>query len=368
VAGGRLPRRLVVAALAAVALVACGAPRDGESVVTAPDELGSVVSTPVELPSADVLAAGLSAFRSDVPVRVTTATGQTMRMPTLGVDTDVPVDLDTPTVILDDDRSGRRHFVVDMSTVMGPLLAATGLESVAGPSAMEGWALSDAIVLDTRGLPDTGTAQLGPLMDLVRPGLVSVDLSSATDDQRAALVEALVGTAIIDPVLLAQRLPAVIVSLERDPADPTVYRASTRYGDLLQALGTDSAALAKTSASGVAQTLGLDIDTVAAFYGSYFDQLSVDVVVTIRNGVLTSLAYTTDMSTFFSELLRSDIGAALPGGVDPDTVASAFDDVTWVLETVVTFEIVPSLVIEPPPGPYQDRTAAAQAYADLLNS
>jgi hypothetical protein len=280
--------------------------------------------------------------------RITQSVGQTMSSPALGMDTDLPLDEENPTVVgeVTPDAS---HLRVDLSAVLGPMLG-----DDAPPVGFEIWSRRDRMVLDTRDYAVIG--ELNPAADLgpFEPGVSFVDLE-AIRDERPDLLAALVGQGLADPGELADRLPEALEGVEQSGRS---FAGTASYADLLEAMGSDPEVIARSAAAGVALNLDIDPDVLSDFYVEYYAATNVDITVDAgTDGTVRSLHYDVDLSGLFPAIVDhgDELGLDIPAE-QFDEARDALAETVWTLETIIRFDVVDDLQMAPAPATTDDRT------------
>lgn len=179
----------------------------------------------------------------------------------------------------------------------------------------------------------------------------------------------MVGTGIVDPLTLGQRLPAALSAIVVDPNDPSVLTATAGYAVLLEAQGVDVESLTRGQAAALAANFPISVDELAAFYQRFYESLRADVFITIgADGVLETLAVTADLSKIYLELASPTSGPDL-GMTEADLTdfRKLFADTVWIAESVTTFEFDEAITVTPPVGDFEDRTdVTIEFFADLV--
>jgi len=329
--------------LLGVGMSACGGDDDETGVGD-----GSQQVTAVGLENAFLATAGASGYR------ITQSVGQTISSPALGIDTDLPVDDENPTIVgeVTPDAS---HFRVDLSAVLGPMLG-----DDAPPVGFEMWSGPDRMVLDTRDyavITDLNPgADLGPF----EPGVSYVDLG-AVRDGRPDLLAAVTGQGLADPGELAHRLPEALEGLEQRGRS---FTGTASYADLLEAMGSDPDGIVRSVAAGAALNLDVEPDVLTEFYLEYFAATGADITVDVAtDGTVRSLRYGVDLSGLFPAIVDhgDELGLGIPAD-QVDEARDAFAETVWTLETIIHFEVVDDLLMVPAPATTDDRTAEWLAF------
>jgi hypothetical protein len=338
-------RRMVwtLAFVVVVGTSACGG-GGGEAAV---DDGGQQVAA-VGLENALLATADASGYR------ITQSVGQTISSPALGLDTDLPLDEENPTVV-GEFTPDASHVRLDLSAVLEPVLG-----NDVPPVGVEIWSGPDRMVLDTRDY--AAIAELNPGADLgpFEPGVSFVDLE-AVRDERSDLLAALVGQGLADPGELANRLPKALAGVEHRGRS---FTGTASYVDLLEAMGSDPDVVVRSAASGAALSLDIDPDVLTAFYGEYYAATNVEITVDVgTDGTVRSLHYGVDLSGLFPAIVDhgDDLGMDIPAE-QVDEARDAFAETVWTLETLIRFEVVDDLQMVRAPATTDDRTAEWLAF------
>ncbi len=397
--------RIISAALGAAALVLAGCggtseeaddvPATSAPSTSAPDPSPSTPTTSVEptlltttspstpVPSSaastvpadsgNALSALITAFSqydAQQPYRVTTVTGQTMRVEALGIDNVQAADPSRPTTIVEVTSSGDQHIVLDL----GPTFAAMATGNPEASAALDGvgaemWIVGEVLTIDSTRYQ--AVADINPTFDLgpFAPGIGVIDLARLGDIGGPELVEALAGSSVPDPVELGKRLPESLDAVAQDPSDPLRFTATASYADVIAAQGSDIDTAARSIAVGLAPALGLDVDDLAEFYADYYRGTESDVEIVVGpDGALQSLRVASDLSGIYDAIFSPESGLALDGTEAELSQARAqFAGAEWTIETISTFAIDPSITVAAPPGDHEDRTdIALDFFAELV--
>ena len=342
---GRIMRRMAgtFALLLVVGMSACGGDGDEAGVGDGGQQVAAV-----GLENAFLATAGASGYR------ITQSMGQTISSPALGMDIDLPLDEEHPTVVgeVTPDAS---HVRVDLSAVLGPMLG-----DDAPPVGFEIWSGPDRMVLDTREYavitdlnPD---ADLGPF----EPGVSFVDLE-AVRVGRPDLLAAITGQGLADPEELAHRLPEALDGVEQTERS---FTGTASYADLLEALGSDPDVIVRSVAAGAALNLDVEPDVLTRFYLEYFAATDADITVDVAtDGTVGSLHYGVDLSGLFPAVVDhgDELGLEIPTD-QVDEARDAFAETVWTLETVIHFEVMDDLRMAQAPATTDDRTAEWLAF------
>ena len=286
--------------------------------------------------------------------RITQSVGQTISSPALGLDTDVPLDEENPTV-MGEVTPDASHLRMDLSAVFAPMLG-----DDAATVGFEIWSAPDRLVVDTTDyavIADRNpAADLGPF----EPGVSFVDLE-ALRGERSDLLAAMVGQGVADPGELADRLPDALDGVEQRGRS---YAGTASYADLLEALGSDPDVVARSAAAGIALNLTIDPDVLTDFYVEFYAATDVDITVDVGNdGTVRSLHYDADLSGLFPALVDhgEELGLDIPAD-QLDEARTALGETVWTLETLIRFEVVDDLRMAPAPATTDDRTSEWQDF------
>ncbi|MEK7422747.1 MAG: hypothetical protein AAB131_02785 [Actinomycetota bacterium] len=359
---------LSVVVAVSLVLTACGTSSKSVSRTTAAVEAAepSVTDSAAEPGNRDRTAIESAASKLAGPVayRLRTANGQVLQVSALGIDVKQEIDPDRPTTIVEVAANGDIHTVIDIGPLLGPLVSANpGAAAAVDAARVELWQDSTRIIIDARGIQVlvdfNPSSDLGPFA----PGLAVIDLTALGESGHEDLVAALVGSTVVDPIVLGARLPSAFDKIERDPDDPSKYLASASYADVLEAVGgADFERLVRAAGLGIARALRLDLDDLTAYYVRQFESIRTDVVITIGDdGALSSLEFSADLSSVFVQLFAEDSGIEFDGATEADLAeaSAAVADARWLVTGSTTFELDESIAFVPPEGDFEDRTEAA---------
>jgi hypothetical protein len=270
-------------------------------------------------------------------------------VPILSLDNDAPLDEDNPTVV-GEVAPEASHLRVDLSTVFRPLLG-----NDAPSVAFEVWTGPDRMVIDTREY--SAIAQHNPGADLgpFEPGVSFVDLE-AVRRERPDVLAALVGQGgLADLGELADHLPKVLEGVEQHGRS---FTGTASYTDLMDAMGADLEASARSTAAGMALDADIDPDLFAAFYVEYFAGTEADIVVDVgSDGTIRALWFDVDLSGLFPAMVdhRDERSLDIPAD-QLDEVRDAFAEAEWTIAEVVRFQVADDLQVQPAPATTDDRT------------
>jgi hypothetical protein len=331
-------RAWMFAFLLVVAMSACG----GDDDETGDADGGQQVAA-VGLEDAFLATADSSGYR------ITQSVGQTISSPALGMDTDLPLDEENPTVVgeVTPDAS---HLRVDLSAVLGPMLG-----DDAPSVGFEIWSGRDRMVLDTRDYAVIGELNPGADLGPFEPGVSFVDLETV-GNEGSDLLAALAGQGLADPGELADRLPEALQGVRQRGKS---FTGTASYADLLEAMGSDPNLVARTATAGLALNLDIDPDVVTDFYVEYYAATDVDISVDVgTDGTVRSLHSDVDLSGLFPALVdhRDDLDLDIPDD-QADEARDALAETVWTLEAMIRFEVVDDLQLAPAPATTDDRTS-----------
>lgn len=292
--------------------------------------------------------------------RLTVAAAQTLVSSALGANSVTTLDPANPTVVSIITPNGT-YTSVDLFAALGPLIG----EQARGVG-FEIWGDSRRIVLDTtsyqivKDLNPTG--DLGPF----EPGISFVDVTQLGGNVRELLSVA-AGTPAPDLTEVAQRLPAVLRDIQRDPTNPLVFTGVATYAELLEVQGQDVTNVARSTAAGVALNLGFDVIELADAYAAYYRQLDSSVEVELdSDGRIRALFIQSDLSDLFVFISEQPVFTNAFSASELDEVRTVFADTLWTIESLSTFEPDASLTIPPAPATDDDRTEQWRSF--LLES
>jgi hypothetical protein len=336
--GIRWARALSVGAVALLA-AACGG-GDGGSDEDADDGDREEVTT-VGLDEAFSAAADATSYT------IEQSTGQTIDSDILGHTSSV-IDEENPSVV-GEVTPEATHLTVDLTSILGPMLG-DAVEDIG----FEIWTDAERMVVDSRDYaavkeanPD---ADLGPY----EPGVSYVDLAKV-GEEAPDLVSTMVGQSGVDLVQLAEELPKTLEDVEQDG---TTITGTASYADLLTALGADVEQNARGVAGGLALNLDIDPDALTDYYVDFYEATEADVTVELGDDDLVeSIHYEVDLSDIFSSMVSDadPLGLEIPAD-EVDEARALFEDTEWTLESLIKFDVVDDLTVEPAPATTDDRT------------
>jgi hypothetical protein len=280
--------------------------------------------------------------------RITQSVGQTISSPVLGLDSDLPLDQEDPTVVgeVTPDAS---HLRVDVSALVGPMLG-----DDVPPVGLEIWIGPDRMVLDTRDYAMLAELDPGANLGPFEPGVSFVNLR-AVGAERPGLLVAMVGQGLADPGELADRLPEALEGVEQSGRS---FTGTASYADLLEAMGSDPDVIARSAAGGVALNLDIDPGVLSDFYAEYYAGTDVDTTLDVgTDPSVLSLHYDIDLSGLFPAIVDhgDELGLDIPTD-QLDEARDAFAETVWTLEAIIRFEVADDLRVEPAPATTDDRT------------
>jgi len=344
-------RILPVAAGAALVLAACGSsPESGEDAtdVTLPDadelieDAEALGVTPLAL--AFDQAADASSYRAEI------AMGMSMSFGELGA-IEFAADPATPMSYIEVDAEGEQYTLVDLAPMMNGMLASSGLgdggdatEFLGGDLAMETWLSGTTITIDVGGF--------APMLQQV-PGatpfpaeVFTVDIARLAAGLEAPQVAAAItGQAAPDPVEMATVLRDALADAES--VDDDRYAGTLTLQEYSAAFGQDLDSLLG-GLGPAAELPGAD----GAALQQIFDEITVDVEVSLVDGAVDTLRFDLDMTPMIDTL-------AAEAGAEGQLVAGGTFDVTMLMD----FDLDPSIDVIVPDGDFPDGT---DQFLDLL--
>lgn len=366
-------RTLGVCAIAVVLAVVASACGGAGADVVRVDETVAGIDDSDEADEADEradpesMAAALLAAFSNLgearAYRVYTSSATVNRVPSLGVDATTQIDPTRPMVVLEVAPNGDSHTVLDLGPMLAAPVADPALARELDAVGAELWLTGTRLIIDATGYQPV--ADLNPTYDLgpFRPGVGEVDLTRAEAVGGDELVAALVGGAPVNPIRLAATLPASLEDVVQDPDDPSVFTARSTHTTVLEAFGGDPEANAVAMAAGLAPALSVPAPELADFYVSVFARADADLELRIStSGVLETVSIVTDLSSIYSEMFSEESGLFEMTSAEREEARSYFADAVLVVESLTSFELDDSIVIDPPPGEFEDRTQDAIDY------
>ncbi len=249
-----------------------------------------------------------------------------------------------------------QHIVVDLGGLLGDL--AGGIEVV-----MEGWLGGGRFVLDTSGFANIPGADFTGTP--FEPGVGFVDLAVlGGDDDR--LVTALIGNATPDLGEMATTLPASMMSIQQISEDPAVFAGTITFADLTAALGGDIEANARGVASGLALSLGTDVESLTALYVDFYRGAEALITVTLDDdGLVRTIQTSADLSGIYDAIFAPD--SPLAGELtDQERVEGQALFQGAILEVATQVQFIPDadLVLPPAPATDDDRTEVWRVFLE----
>jgi hypothetical protein len=337
-----MKQRIVpVAAGAVLLLAACGSSSPEDTVDdTLPDaeELvdGAEARGVTPLALAFEQAADASSYRAEI------AMGMTMTIGDVG-SIDIPADPTTPMSFVEVDADGEQYALVDLAPMTNAMLASTGLADgvdasglFGGDLSMETWMADSTITIDVGGFAPILEQTTGSAGGF--PGEVfTVDIDRLAGGLGAPDVAAsITGQAAPDPAEMAVVLRDALA--DADAVDADRYAGTLTLAEYSAAFGQDIEDLLEGvgAASDVSE---VEMSTLT----SLFDQVTVDVEVTLDNGVVDTLRFDLDMAPLIGSLAGQADGVDVSGG-------------TFVVTMLMDYEIDPTIDVVVPVGDFPDGT------------
>lgn len=324
--------RAVLLLVVAMFALGCGK-GDSESTVTTVDELGAALAETAEL----------SAYR------VSLSAAQTTSLPFGGVDTAEEIDEQAPTMV-GEVSAARQHFVMDLGALLGPLVG----EEL--DLKLEMWLDDARLVIDTRDyeqlLDGSPGAELGPF----EPGISFIDLSELSAEGTEMLA-AFGGSSLPDLKVLAEKLPAALISVEQTSSDPPIYTGRLTFTDLTEAQGQDVELISRSASAGLALSSSMDVDALTRFYVDFYGSTEVEVTIELDGrGLLHVLSTRADLSNLYSVMFKTE--GLIPEISDSERqeALDEFDGAVHILETRTVYEADSGLEVPLPPATTDDRT------------
>ena len=302
--------------------------------------------------SLDAAAALAQAFDSSSTdhYRVETFQATTLQVRGIGLSQATTIDVDRPAVVglIDGDRTWQR---MDLTAMLGDMAAA-------GDLGFDIWTDPDRMVIDTRSY--VVLEELNPLADLgpFRPGVAYVDLAEVATESDD-FVAAIAGGGPVSLEVVTERLIASIRELGVSD-DGRTFTGVMWYVDQIEAFGGDVDDLARSSAAGLAQVMGVDIERLTAVYTDTYRRSEATIEIHLDEAsLLREIRATIDLAHLYERLgeeLPALTGETLTPAEEAQ-VAAMFADAVFELEQLIRFELDPAEVIPEVPAELEDRTA-----------
>ena len=273
--------------------------------------------------------------------RLTQSTGQTADVAALGLSESTDPDPSQPSVVglVTPERS---YLEIDFGTLF----------SLPGSldATLRMWVDPSRLVIDTTELATifAGT-DAGPMT----PGVGFVDLARVETDA-AELVGAIAGSGLPGLGELATTLPAALVEVTE--SEPGVFSGRISHADFITAMGGDVETLSRSLAAGIALNLDIDVDALTNVYVETYSSGLADMTVVVQDGIVREISETFDVTTVFDAMIADE--TLVPTATERAQIEDTFGDAVWTVETVITFEPQPDLVVDPAPATDDDRTDA----------
>lgn len=326
-------RFLFIALACALVATACGG--GGEGQAEGADETTDEVFTIAFAQTGEVTA-----------YRMEQATAQTVIIAPLGVDTNQTLDPSSPQFVVEVTPEGQ-HIVADLGSFFEGLGQDVDL-------VLEGWQDGDRLVLDTTGFADIpGASVAGTPFE---PGIGFVDLRAVAD--RNTLLLAAIGNAPPDLGSMTAKLPAAIRSVERVSESPTAFAGTITFAEMTEALGGDIEINARSVASGLALSVGVNVDELTQLYVDFYRATDADITITLSDeGLVQVIEVDADLSGVWDLIFADDSPFADElSDAERSEARDLFSDVVFDLRTRIEFFPDADLVLPAAPATDEDRT------------
>lgn len=263
----------------------------------------------------------------------------------------------SPMMLVDVDADGEQHTLVDMGSMMGSMLEASGLsaadvEAMFGDMTMETWLAGDVMTIDIGGFADLLQAEPGAAM--IFPGEVfTVDTARLGEGIGGPeLASAMTGQIAPDPATMAAVLGELLGGAV---ADDGSFSGTIGFLDYARAFGQDPEAMLGGDMGAMFESIGGD-ETVEAMLDIYRD-IDVDVSGTIADGAIDTLRFDVDMSSIWTDLpeLLAATGESIPAAELTEFEAMA-DGATFSMTMLLDVDLDPSIDVVVPEGDFVDAT------------
>ncbi len=279
--------------------------------------------------------------------RISTSQGQVLQVPGLGVDQVIELDRTAPAIVAEVDADGETVSLVDVGALFGggDLGFEVGLIT---------WQDDGELIVDTsdyeRLVEFDPTLETSPF----RPGMFRVDLDTARSSGVDNIVELIVGSGVVDPASLAVALQAALGTAEVVDGEADTFDISTTYAEFLEATGQDLNTVARGIASGVAPSVGVDVDELSDLYVAAYREAPTRVRVTIDETGVDTIELEANVSQIWEMI--PDLVAQTDPTVSEAQLDLLFDGGVLRVEQFIDFDLDDSIDVVLPEGDFEDRT------------
>jgi hypothetical protein len=332
--------------LSALALSACGS-----AGIEQEAQIDEVAET---LPEVTPLAAAFARTSESTAYRAEMAMGMNMELGALGQAISFPADPATPMIFMEADADGEQHMLIDMGPMMNAMLGPDAASTMGGDLSMETWLSGSTMTMDMGGF--------GPLLQQtpgaaeVFPGeIFTVDVLRLGEGLGGPEVAAAIaGQAAPDPVEMVDVLRDALADAKSVDGADDRFAGQISFSDYSRAFGQDPDAMLG----------GMDamFEQLGGAGGSdafirVFEEIVVDVDVTVTDGAVDTIRFDMDMSPIWSALpdLMAATGEEMSAS-DRAEFDEMFADATFEMTMLMDYDIDPTVDVVVPTGDYPDAT------------
>lgn len=342
----------------ALTVAACGSSSSDEAAPIVDDTLldAAELTESAEALGVSALSLAFDQTADAAAYRAELAMGMTMDMGIVGQTISFPADPANAMVFIESDAEGQQYTRVDLAPMMSAMLGSAGAgtdvtEMLGGDLSMETWLDGSTMTMDMGGFGAI-LAQT-PGADVFPTETFTVDVSQMAEGIGGPEVASmLAGQAAPDPVEMAKVLNEVLVASGTIEGSDTSFSGTIGFLDYSRAFGQDPDAMLGGMDATFEQLGGQD---VGAAMLSVFEEMDVDVAVTIAEGAIDTLRFDIDMSVLFAELptIMAEAGMSEADLAGSDMLADATFEMTMLMD----YDLDPSIDVIVPAGDFPDATA-----------
>jgi hypothetical protein len=331
-----------------MALSACGS--------AASEQDGQEEKVTDTLPEVSPLAAAFAQTSESSAYRAEMAMGMNMEMGALGQALSFPADPATPMMFLEVDADGEQHVLMDMAPMMNAMLGSDAAATMGGDLSMETWLSGSTMTMDMGGF--------GPLLQQTPgaaemfPGEVfTVDVARLGEGVGGPEVAAAIaGQAAPDPVQMVAVLRDALADAEPVGGADDRFAGQISFADYSRAFGQDPDTMLG-GMDAMLEQLGGGGDDAGSVFAQVFEEIVVDVDVTVADGAVDTIRFDMDMSPIFAAMpdLMAASGEEM-SDADRDEFDAIFADATFEMTMLMDYDIDPTVDVVVPTGDFPDAT------------